>query len=93
MNKTISLAAITLVAVVMGLSALAPAEAGIKLPNDDEESPDVKVTICHIPPGNPDNPQIISINVEDLEEHLDEHEGDFVILNEEDIEDCLGEGT
>jgi len=77
MNKKIALAAITLVAVIMGLSALAPAEAGFKPPNDDEEPPDVKVTICHIPPGNPDNPQTISINADEVQEHLDEH-GDFL---------------
>jgi len=93
MNKTIALTAFVMFAVIMGLSALAPAEAGIKPPNDDEESPDDKVTICHIPPGNPENPQIISINVEDLEEHLGEHEGDFVILDEDDFEDCLEEST
>jgi len=42
MNKTISLAAITLVAVVMGMSAFAPAMA---TPNEGGHNP--KVTICH----------------------------------------------
>ena len=29
-----------------------------------------KVTICHIPPGNPDNPQTITISVNALQAHL-----------------------
>lgn len=35
-----------------------------------------KVNICHIPPGNPDNPQMISVAISSLKAHL-EH-GDVV---------------
>ena len=46
MNKTISLAAIALVAVVMGMSAIAPAMA---IPNDDHNP---KFAICHFDKGS-----------------------------------------
>ena len=45
MNKTIALAAITLVAVVMGMSALAP--AAMASPNSGEGSHNPKVKWCH----------------------------------------------
>jgi hypothetical protein len=32
-----------------------------------------KVSICHIPPGNPDNPQNICVSVNAVEDHLIEH--------------------
>jgi len=35
-----------------------------------------KVTICHVPPGNPDNPQTITIGESAVASHLEEHEGD-----------------
>ncbi|HJS49886.1 MAG TPA: hypothetical protein VJ745_06140 [Gaiellaceae bacterium] len=35
-----------------------------------------KVTICHVPPGNPDNPQTITIGASAVPHHLEEHEGD-----------------
>lgn len=34
------------------------------------------VTICHIPPGNPNNPQTITVSVNALQAHLDH--GDFI---------------
>jgi hypothetical protein len=36
-----------------------------------------KVTICHIPPGNPENAHSITISVSALQTHLDQH-GDSV---------------
>ena len=62
MNKTLAITAITLVAVVMVMSAMTPAFAG-----DPEGS---KVTICHIPPGNPGNPVTITVPVNALAAHL-----------------------
>jgi len=35
-----------------------------------------KVVICHVPPGNPDNPQTIAVDPESAAEHLAEHELD-----------------
>ena len=35
-----------------------------------------KVTICHVPPGNPDNPQTITIGESAVASHFEEHEGD-----------------
>ena len=42
----------------------------------DPGEEDQKVTICHFPPGNPDNVQFIEISVNALQAHLDH--GDFV---------------
>jgi hypothetical protein len=42
--------------------------------NDDGEEDDadsVKVVVCHIPPGNPDQAREISIDADDLQSHLD----------------------
>ena len=69
MNKTITLATIALVAVIMGMSAFAPAWAPPGDPNGDE-LPDVKVTLCHVPPGNPGNAHTIIVNEEDVAEHI-----------------------
>jgi len=62
MNKTISLAAIGMVAVVMGMSAFAPAIADSH-----------KVDICHVDPdGDGNGPEIISVssNGKAIEKHL-----------------------
>jgi len=32
-----------------------------------------KVTICHIPPGNPENAHTITISVNALETHIEQH--------------------
>lgn len=34
------------------------------------DSPPDKITICHIPPGNPDNAHAITISVRALDAHL-----------------------
>ncbi|MES2589619.1 MAG: hypothetical protein V4622_11620 [Bacteroidota bacterium] len=38
------------------------------------QSEDKKVTLCHIPPGNPSNNHLISISANAVDEHL--HHGD-----------------
>jgi hypothetical protein len=47
---------------------------------------DPKVTICHFPPGNPDNVQFISISVNALDAHL--AHGDFIA---DDDDECFDE--
>ena len=37
-----------------------------------------QVTICHVPPGNPDNPQTITIGAPAAEAHLRNHDGDHL---------------
>ena len=37
-----------------------------------------KVTICHLPPGNPENAQTITIGASAVPAHLANHEGDAV---------------
>jgi len=43
-------------------------------PQDGEE----KVTICHVPPGNPENAHDITIGASAVPAHLANHEGDHV---------------
>jgi len=59
-----------------GLWALAAAAALIVLP-PAASAVNEKVTICHIPPGNPDNAHSITISVSALQTHLDQH-GDSI---------------
>jgi len=44
--------------------------------NDAPGNPGHKVTICHIPPGNPGNAHTIDIDLSALDTHLDHH-GDY----------------
>ena len=37
---------------------------------EEDDADDVKVLVCHIPPGNPDNPGTIEISEDALEAHL-----------------------
>lgn len=37
-----------------------------------------KVVLCHVPPGNPDNPQQLCIDPSAVGDHLDNHEGDAI---------------
>lgn len=37
-----------------------------------------KVYLCHVPPGNPENPQTLSISVNAVPAHLTEHDGDHL---------------
>ena len=41
-----------------------------------------KITICHIPPGNPGNCQEITISVKALDTHIDHH-GDQLICHDQ----------
>ena len=43
----------------------------------DDNDNNQKITICHIPPGNPSNPQTIQIDVSAWQSHVDEHTGDY----------------
>jgi len=36
-----------------------------------------RVTICHVPPGNPDNPQTLDLPPRGAQNHLDNHELDY----------------
>lgn len=45
-----------------------------------------KITICHIPPGNADNCQEITISVNALETHMDHHDDALVCYNQDEHE-------
>ena len=45
--------------------------------SSDDSSSD-KVTICHVPPGNEDNPQTLSVASSAVDAHLSNHPGDHV---------------
>ena len=63
-----------------------------------ESKPPEKITICHIPPGNPENAHAITISVNALEAHL--AHGDVIgdcsqpagITNENDIPEAKESG-
>jgi hypothetical protein len=58
--------AISIIASVMILGVIMPS----MLIDDAFAKKDDKVTICHIPPGNPDNPQTIQVAENAVEAHL-----------------------
>ena len=61
MNKTLTLTAFVMVAVVMGLSAFTPAAMA---------GGPSKVTICHIPPGDPSDLETLTVSTNALPAHL-----------------------
>jgi len=69
MNRVIPIAAIAFVAVMMDMSALAPALAD----KPGTEPNEGKVLICHIPGGDQSKARTISVSddVETIEDHLD----------------------
>jgi len=87
MNKTLSLTAITMIAVVMGVAAVLPAAMAEKLPNQ---------RICHFNSDPDDNPETedgvwipITVNGNAVAKHETNH-GDFTIANDgSGDEECL----
>jgi len=93
MNKTISLAAIAMVAVIMGMSAIAPAMAS---PNDrGAEKHNPKVLICHFDFNDNVWEDDKRVNAHALISHL--AHGDELISNADQptgtitAEECLGQ--
>jgi hypothetical protein len=73
MRKTMTMIAIALtISGATGFAAAASAE-----PNQDH-----KITICHVPPGNPENAHAITIDRkawDDANSQNNAHAGDFVV--------------
>ncbi len=44
--------------------------------DDDDDDGSPKVYLCHVPPGNPNNPQTLRISINAVESHLRNHPGD-----------------
>lgn len=69
-TRTMRTAVIAIAAMVIAVAGTIPAIA-VENGNNDH-----KVTICHVPPGNPNNPQTISIDESAVEHHFEEHPED-----------------
>lgn len=54
-------------------------------PGDDVFGPNDKITICHMPPGNPDNCQEITISYNAFQTHMDHHGDALVCKNAEEL--------
>lgn len=46
-----------------------------------------KIAICHFPPDDPDNPQLITVGAKAAESHVTNHDGDGVVGEDYD-ENC-----
>ena len=71
---------IVVFAAVLSLSIASPSVFA-KSDKDEEEA---QVTICHYPPGNPENAQTLTIGVSALDAHLSEHGDTLGACVEED---------
>jgi hypothetical protein len=68
--------AVMIIATLLPLTmAVTPAFAQDPQPNEEDK----KVTICHVPPGNPDNAHEITVGESAAKEHLTQHEGDRTV--------------
>jgi hypothetical protein len=47
-------------------------------PTSVQADPQEKVTICHVPPGNPENAHTITVGFPAVEAHFANHEGDHL---------------
>ena len=62
--------------VVLGLASLIAVKVAFGAacdPNDKK-----KTTICHVPPGNPQNPQTLCVDSSAISTHVGQHPGDHV---------------
>lgn len=81
MNKTKKILNIALSGLFasMAFVNIASAELSSSIPASALSSKGKKVTICHFPPGNPTNYQVITISTNALNTHLDHHSDVFAI--------------
>ena len=62
----------------LAITSDAKAELSTKnIPSSALSDKGKKVTICHLPPGNPDNYQTITISTNALETHIEHHDDVF----------------
>ena len=88
MNKTISLAAIAMVAVIMGMSAFAPAAMGAR----DGPHGNATDAICHLGGAATEDTAddlyaILYVNTKAVAGHVDDH-GDFDVPDDSDPSVC-----
>ena len=87
MNKTISLAAIVMVAVIMGISAFAPAAMATPSSGDPKHNP--KVAICHFDFNEMQWEADKMVNKHSLKAH--QGHGDLLVPDEISVELCLAQ--
>lgn len=74
MNKSVSNVLVVTVGLVLGSVALA--------------APVKRVTLCHFPPGNPDNAQVITVGEPAVEAHVANHND--AVCADDDSDCCFG---
>ena len=74
-----------MVAVFAAVLSFALAAPSVFAKSDEDEDP--KVTICHYPPGNPENAQTLSVSSSAVDAHLSEHGDTLGECAEEDKDD------
>ena len=67
------MATVVAVAAVMAMATLLPLTMTVTPAFAEGQE---KLTICHEPPGNPDNAHAITVGKPARENHLDQHDGD-----------------
>jgi len=77
-KKTLALA-ISSVLLTLGIVQSVSAALSTTIPRSALSSNGRKVTICHFPPGNPDNYQTITISKSALHTHIDHHDDVFAV--------------
>jgi hypothetical protein len=70
------------------LSNLFVVALGLALGSVALAAPVEKVTICHFPPGNPDNAQVISVGEPAVEPHVTQHND--AVCADDDSDCCFG---
>lgn len=66
---------------------------GEEPPTDEGEDAEVKVLVCHVPPGNPDNPQTIEVGESALPAHLAHGDTEGECTEETPADEGEGEGS
>jgi hypothetical protein len=76
--------ALAISSVLLDLSIVLPADAALfyDIPESALSKNGKKVTICHFPPGNPENYQKITISTNALDTHIDHHDDVFAVDGE-----------
>lgn len=76
-TKKLQIIAVSAMLAIMGVVDYVVADITGSIPDYALSKGGKKVTICHFPPGNPDNYQVITISTSALNTHVDHHDDVF----------------